>query len=108
VPKDPTTYYVTLQPLRTTSSSQQEIHFTADLSQCVIGDIIWIFLQVSPQSPGSVMVTFADVNLPQSAFFVTACGGSSPEIGFTIAPGKRFAQLFVFDGEKLINTNDNC
>lgn len=76
----------------------------------VVGDEIAVVTQMATNStPGwNCQIFFAPVNDENSPWYVTSCGGV--HYGYAIAPtsNQRWIQVFMFDGEKWVNTLDNC
>lgn len=82
------------------SSSNISIDLDIDTTNSEIGDIINIYFKIS--NPGSNNV---NINL-SSSFYYTQCGGYQANPNFNSF--ERLALPFIFDGEKFVNTYDNC
>ena len=88
-----------------TIDNTSTVAFTLDIdtSQSQIGDLVVVFLQ--PQIVSGSTIHHINMTL-SSKFFYTACGSHVTTLN--VSDLERLALPFIYDGEKFVNTYDNC
>lgn len=83
-------------------NSTNNINFTvnANTSSASIGDRVVLMFKISNPTVRTVNMTLG------SQFYYTFCGGSSSNV--SLGSYERYVIEFIYDGEKYVNTYDNC
>lgn len=105
-PSGPVTYY--LFPGSIPMQVNKQFNFYADLKNCKVGDVIWIFAHTDGAVPSGSMTFNFLPNTRNSSFFLTHCGGGGYGGSQGLQNDRRLGQYFIFDGELLSNCVDNC
>lgn len=94
----------------TASPNNAVVTFSVSSVEANVGDEIAIQLQaVVNATPGwNARIVFAPENDPDSPWYVTSCGGVHYGYATSLSSGQRLIQHFMYDGEKWVNTIDNC
>lgn len=93
----PTSNYYIISIKVDNTYSDVDVFFDVDVSSSNIGDQVVLIIKTMSYE-NNAYINFSD------NFYYTGCGGTANSENVN----ERIALNFIFDGEKFVNTNDNC
>jgi len=93
-----------LEPIDNSNSPVTVTVQVTSLAKTRVGDKLVMFFKVS--NPGNLTQNTVTIRVPYDTFYSTQCGQPTDQLGITRMDS--VCILFWFDGEKFLNTTDNC